>query len=118
MKIWTHLFPTSFHPSASLFLVRLGLGEGVTPVAMAMLLFELSATENTGEVVVMVVIASVTVLVTELDDCLVWSDDLLPRLFDRLLELVDAVVVAFTVAVLVADTCDVYTLCVIPQFST
>ena len=59
------------------------------------------------------VIASVTVLVTELDDCLVCSDDLLPRLFEWLLELVEAVVVAFTVAVLVADTCycDIYNMC-------
>ena len=84
---------------------------------MAMLLFELSATVNTGDVVVIVVIASVTVLVTELDDCLVCSDDLLPRLFERLLELVEAVVVAFAVAVLVADTCycGIYNMCNIPQ---
>ena len=82
----------------------------MTPVAMAMLLFEFSVTVNTGDVVVIVVIASVVVLVTELDDCLPCSDDLFPRLFERQLELVEAVVVAFTVAVLVADTCYVYTI--------
>jgi len=101
----TYLFPTSFHPSVSLFLTRLGLGEGVTPVAMATFLFELPATANTGDVVVIVVMASVVVLVIEFDDCLACSEDLFPRLLDRLLELVVAVVVALTVAVLVADIC-------------
>ena len=60
---------------------------------------------NTGDVVVIVVMASVVVLVTELDDCLACSEDLLPLLLDLLVELVEAVVVAFTVAVLVDDIC-------------
>ena len=105
IRLAAYLFPTSFHPSASLFLIRLGLGDGVTPVAMATFLLELPATVNTGDVVVIVVIASVVVLVTELDDCLACSDDLLPLLLDLLLEVVEAVVVAFTVAVLVDNTC-------------
>ena len=76
----------------------------MTPVAMATFLLELLATVNTGDVDVMVVIASVVVLVTP-DNCLAWSEDLLPRLLDRLLELLVDVVVALTVAVLVADIC-------------
>jgi len=55
----------------------------------------------------MVVIASVVVLVTELEVCLECSDDLLPLLLGRLLELA-VVVVALTVAVLVDDTCNVH----------
>ena len=104
-SIHTYLFPTSFHPSASLFRRRLGLGDGVTPVAKATFLFEPPATVTTGVAVVMVVIASVVVFVTELDDCLECSDDLLPLLLGRLLELV-AVVVALTVAVLVDVICN------------
>lgn len=77
----------------------------MTPVAMATFLLELPATVNTGDVVVIVVIASVAVLVTELDICLACSEVLFPRLLERPLELVEAVVVALTVAVLVADIC-------------
>ena len=75
----------------------------MTPVAIATFLLELPVTVNTGDVVVIVVIASVVVLVTELDNCLACSEDLLPLLLDLLLELVEDVVVAFTVAVLVDD---------------
>lgn len=77
----------------------------MTPVAMATFLLELPATVNTGDVVVIVVMASVAVFVIELGNCLVCSNDLLPRLLERLLELMVAVVVALTVAVLVADIC-------------
>ena len=77
----------------------------MTPVAMATFLLELPATVNTGDVVVIVVIASVVVLVTELDVCLACSKDLFPRLLERLLEVVEDVVVALTVAVLVDDIC-------------